>query len=371
MGTVTTADSGTQGLVFQPDSGDRQVTRVTPDTVLQRILPGEKDLKKAEPIHFGDIAAGDRILVTTESGATEARRVILVSAKDISNRIEADQKDWAARGISGIVSAKNGNEITVTVKSAGAEHATVVALNDRTTYKRYAPDSVRFADAKSSKAQEIQIGDQLRARGAKNTDGSKLAAEDVVFGTFLTKAGSVTAIDPNTHEIHITELGTGKALVVKLTADTQIKAMPDFGAGGPPQFSAGGRGGVGPPSGGPPSGGPPNGAAGFGPPPGAAGPPGGAAGAPDPVQMIERMPVAGVDAIKAGQTVIVSSTKGASADQVTAIVVVANAQMLIQMATRPPAGGGGRGRPDNAAAGLSPGVMGGGLGFDLSGMMAQ
>jgi hypothetical protein len=365
MGTVTSVDSGAQGLVVQPDSGDRQLARVAPETVLQRILPGEKDLKKAEPIHFGDIATGDRILLTIEPGALDARRVILMSAKDISNRIEADQKDWAERGISGIVSGKSGNEITVTVKSAGAEHSTVVAVNDRTTYKRYAPDSVRFADAKPSTAQEIQIGDQLRARGAKNTEGSKLAAENVVFGTFLTKAGSVTAIDLNTHEMRITELGTGKPLVVKLTADTQIKAMPDFGAGGPPQFGASGRGGFGPPSGGPP-----NGPAGFGTPPGAAGPAGGAASAPDPVQMIERMPVAGIDAIKAGQSVIVSSTKGTSADQVTAIVVVANAQMLIQMATRPTAGGG-RGGPGNGAGGLSPGVMGGGLGFDLSGMMAQ
>ena len=367
LGTVTGVDSNVRQLVVQPDSGERQIAKISADTVLQRIAPGEKDLKKAEPIQFGDIASGDRVLVTLETGVTEARRVILMSAKEITSRNEADRRDWIERGLSGIVSAKNGNEITLNVKAAGSEHPAVVAVNDRTTFKRYAPDSVRFADARPSNPQEIQIGDQLRARGAKNSEGSRVTAEDVVFGTFLTKAGSVTAVDPNANEVRITETGTGRPLVVKLTPDTQIKAMPDFGAGGPPQGGPGARGGAGPrPEGAP------NGGTGFRPPADGPLPAGGAIPRPDPVQMIERMPVAHIDAIKPGQTVIISSTKGASPDQITAIVFVANAQMLLQMASRPASGG--HGGPDNAAAGLSPGVMGGmggGLGFDLSGMMTQ
>jgi hypothetical protein len=148
-------------------------------------------------------------------------------------------------------------------------------------------------------------------------------------------------------------MGTGKPLVVKLVADTQIKALPDFGGapfagGGPPLAGGPGRGGPVP-----------------------AGVPGrGGFPAPDPAEMIERMPVAGVDAIKTGQTVIVSSTKGAKADELTAITVVANAQMLIQMASM--RSGAVRGGQDNTSAGLSPGVMSGGMGaggLDLSGMI--
>jgi hypothetical protein len=83
--------------------------------------------------------------------------------------------------------------------------------------------------------------------------------------------------------------------------------------------------------------------------------------------MIDRMPPATIDSVKPGQSIIVLSTKGANADELTAITLVANAQMLIQMATMRSGGGrGGRGGQENAAPGLSPGVMGGG--FDLSGM---
>ena len=130
----------------------------------------------------------------------------------------------------------------------------MVTVTPETSFKRYAPDSVKFADALPSKLAEISAGDQLRARGAKSEDGLKVAAEDVVFGTFLTKGGTITAVNPESKEITIKELGTGKTLLVKLTADSQLKQMPDFGsmmagmAGGMP---GGMRGGPSPAAGSP------------------------------------------------------------------------------------------------------------------------
>ena len=47
LGTVTGVDSNVRQLVVQPDSGERQIAKISADTVLQRIAPGEKDLKKA------------------------------------------------------------------------------------------------------------------------------------------------------------------------------------------------------------------------------------------------------------------------------------------------------------------------------------
>ncbi len=49
--------------------------------------------------------------------------------------------------------------------------------------------------------------------------------------------------------------------------------------------------------------------------------------------MIEMMPVVKLDELKPGDTIIVSSTKGAHDGEVTAIMVLANADMLIQMAS--------------------------------------
>src|SRR4029077_1927683 len=99
-----------------------------------------------------------------------------------------------------------------------------------------------------------------------------------------------------------------KPLLIKLTADSQLKKMPNFGG------APGGPGGVAP-----------GGAAPMGMRPGGA-PPGLA-------QMIERMPPTKLEDLKPGDMVVVSSTKGAKSDEITAITLLANADMLIRMAT--------------------------------------
>ena len=241
VGTIANVESGTSEFEIRPDNGEPVLVKVTGDTLVQRIAPGEKDLKKAEPIRATEISAGDRVLVSLETGAAAARRIVVMSATDIEKRNQADQQDWTNRGVAGVVTKKAGNEVTLAIKSPGADKNATVTITEKTTYRRYAPDSVKFADAKSSNLSDIQIGDQLRARGQKSPDGLAVTAEDVVFGTFLTKAGSVVAVDPEGKEIRITELGTAKPILVKLTRDTQVKAMPDFpGAfgGAPPRVGA-------------------------------------------------------------------------------------------------------------------------------------
>ena len=196
---------------------------------------------------------------------------------------------------------------------------------------------------------EVNVGDQMRARGEKSEDGMKVTAEEVVFGTFLVKAGSLVAVDKESREIEIKELGTNKPLKVKLTADSQLKQMP----GMPMMMGAPARGGI--PAGTPPSGGPPG--PGGPPPMGRGGMPGGF----DVNQMLDRMPAATLDSIALGSTVVVSSTKGAKGDQLTAILVIANADMLIQMASMANGGRGRDGAPGMGSQGMGP-MMGGDLG---------
>src|SRR5205823_3215853 len=113
---------------------------------------------------------------------------------------------------------KSGNVILL-------QNRQTIAISAKTKFRRYSPDSVKLADAKASKLDEVNTGDQIRARGEKSADGLKVDAEEVLFGSFLTKAGSVVSIDPASKEITAKELGNGKPLVIKLTADSTIKQM--------------------------------------------------------------------------------------------------------------------------------------------------
>jgi hypothetical protein len=270
-----------------------------------------------------------------------------MSAIDIKKRDEADRAAWTTHGISGVVAAKDAADITLRFRSLQGDNQAHVLVSDTTDFRKYAADSVRFNDAKPSSLAQIQVGDQLRARGGKSADGLKVTASQVVFGTFVTKAGTITAIDAEHKSVAIKELNTNSPFNVKLTPDSQLKQMPNFAA----MFAGGAA-----PSGG---GGPPN----------TPGPPSGMR-PPDLAQMIERMPAVDLGALKVGDTVVMSSTKGAVANEYTAIVLLDNAEMLVRMATTQ-RGGQGSG---NAAGGIQQGGgmqgMGGGLGnLELPGIM--
>ena len=318
LGTVTAVKAETGALEIKPDKGPLLSIQLSAKTAALRVEPGQTSLKNATVIKPTDVAVGDRVLVTIGPGDTEARRIIVMSATDIAKRNEADREDWIKRGVSGIVAAKKGNQITLKIRTLQGPMDAIVTVGDRTGFKRYAPDSVKFADALPSNLDAVSVGDQMRARGQKSEDGLKVAADEVVFGTFLIRAGTITAVNAESNEITVKDLGNNKPLIIKVTADSQLKKMPDFrgmmGGGGRPGFAPGREG--------PPT------AGGSGP-GGFRGP---AGGARDISQMLEHMPATTLSELKPGETVVVSSTKGARNDQITAIMLVANADLLIQMA---------------------------------------
>jgi co-chaperonin GroES (HSP10) len=316
VGTVLALKAETAEIEIKPDNAAPVSLKIGSGTIAQRIAPGEKDLKTAEAIQVAEVAVGDRVLVTPEPGTTDLRRIIVMAAADIAKRNEADRMDWTRRGVSGVVAAKNASEITLRMRTMTGEKQAVVTVGEQTAFKRYAPDSVKFADAKGSKLAEVNVGDQLRARGRKTEDGLKVTADDVVFGTFLTKAGSVTAVNLETREVTVKDLTGNQPMVVRFTADSQLKKMPDG-------MMRPGGGGM------------------------------------DIAQMLERMPAGKLEDLKPGDTIVVSSTKGAKAGEITAIMFLSNAGMLIQMASMPQGGG--------RSGGAAMGGMGGGS-MDLGSM---
>jgi hypothetical protein len=318
VGTISGFRAEQGEIMVTPDGGAAIPVKIRPDTLVQRIAPGEKDLQKAETIPITTVAAGDRVFVTLMPDTQEARRIVVMSAGEIARRNEADRRDWIERGVTGIVAARTPGEIRLRMRSFSGETTVNVTVDAGTKFRRYAPDSIRFADARTSSPAEIAAGDQLRARGRKSPDGRQLAAEEVVFGTFETHAGTVAAVGSG--EITLSELANGQPLVVAVAADSQLKM-----AGGPPE------------------------------------------GPPDLNRMLESMPPARFEDLRPGMKVLVSSTKGAATGRITAIMLLANADMLIRLAQA----GGGRSRPEqNSQNGPAAGGLAGGLaGLDLTGML--
>lgn len=330
MGTVTELRVQSRELVVATEQGNTLPVKVSMDTEFLRVPPGVHDLSKAAPASPHDIKTGDHVLVSYVDGMTEARRVVFMPAAAIDARNEAERSDWETRGLAGTVATKTGNEI---IAQLPGDMKSTITITPKTKFRRYAPDSVTFTQAAKSSITEISAGDQIHARGEKSPDGLTMTADEVVFGTFWTKAGTITAIDPHTREITIQEVGTKKPLVVKIAAESKLKMLPEMhmGQGGAPK-SHGGQPEHMPTT------------------------PGGAV---DIAKVLSSMPVCTLDDLKIGSAVLVSSTKGATEGRITAIMLLANAGMFVELMQQQADGNGAgmeqfmKGHGMNPAQGLS------------------
>jgi co-chaperonin GroES (HSP10) len=337
IGTVK-AISGTS-LTLATDGGSQVTATVADGARILQLAPGSTDLKSATQITLGDVAVGDRVLITGKSeddGSFSATRVILMKSTDIAQKNETEKQDWQHRGAGGIVSAVNGSTLTI---SAGARKIQVETVAT-TKFRRYAGDSVKFEDAKAGTLSQIQVGDQLRVRGNKSDDGSTIQAEEIVSGSFKNLSGTIATINAAGGTITLKDLTTKKMMTVSVTANSDVRKLPPeiaarFAArqrGEGASAGAGANGGAGRPQGaGAPAGastttgGPPRGA-------GMGGPGGGmgrSAGG-DLSSMLSQLPTEPLSDLKVGDAVmIVASETAPGSDKVTAVTMLSGVEPIL------------------------------------------
>lgn len=333
LGTIKAISGDT--LTLATDAGAQVTVQVLAGARMVRVEPGQTTLKGAAPIQLGDLQEGDRVLVSGKLGddakTLVASTVIAMKHTDVQARQEQEREAWR-RGVGGLVSAIDPAAETVTISEAvpGGKKLVVIRAT-KADFRRYAPDSVKFDDAKPSSIKEIKPGDELRARGQRNADGSEFTADAIVSGSFRNIAGTVASTDVAAGILTVKDLATKKNVVVKITADSDVRKLPEQVA----QFIAMRlRGGE--PNGPPNSPGAPqaraaragNGAMGGH--AGAMGSGNGRGGAPEFQQILSRMPHAQISDLQKGDAVMIVSTEGASSDAVTAITLLAGVEPILE-----------------------------------------
>jgi len=226
IGTVKAISGST--ITLATDAGQTFKITVDDGAKVVQLAPGSKDLKSAKVIALTEITTGDRVLATGKTGDTAttftAARVILMKSTDLAEEHAAEQADWQKRGSGGLVTAVDSatGVVTITVSSKKID----VNTTSSTIYRRYAGDSVEFKDAVASKLTQIQVGDQLRVLGTKSSDGTSIAAEQIVSGSFKNLAGLIASIDPAAGTLTLKDLATKKTYTVKVTANSNVRALP-------------------------------------------------------------------------------------------------------------------------------------------------
>jgi len=201
---------------------------------------------------------------------------------------------------------------------------------------------VKFDDAKPALVDQIKVGDQLRARGTRNPDGSEVSAEEVVTGAFRNIAGTIKAIDASNSTMTVQDAIRKSAVVVKVSLDSQMKKLPaemaqriamrlkstaGGGSGDQPaangqvqsttgQGAAAGTGGIRP---GMES-------------PAAHGPGGNGNSPPDLQRLLSRLPNSTLADLQKGDAVMIVSTEGGDSGTVTAITLLAGVDAILTAA---------------------------------------
>ena len=333
-------------ITLAPDSGPEVSITISPTTRILQVAPGEKTLKNAVPVQLTDLQVGDRILVggvaSADAKSITASSVVVMKLSAVEARQSQERQDWQKRGLGGLVKSVDPatGTVTITVASFGGTKTIAVHASKTTVIRRYAPDSVKFDDAKVSTLDAIHPGDQLRALGDRSADGSELNAEEIVTGSFRNVAGTVNSVDASSGTVSVQDLLSKKAVLVKVTADSQLHQLPPEVA---QRIAMRLKGSMPPgaPGGGSPSSASPqtagNGAqsasssAGTQP---EGGRMGGTrqGGAPDFQQMLSRMPAVTLADLHKGDAVLIVTTEGSADAAGTAITLLSGVDPILRAA---------------------------------------
>jgi hypothetical protein len=325
IGAVTEINPAENKMVIKTDAGEALTIQLNDKTHFLKIAPGEKDLKKATDSKVEEVKAGDRVSTRNRKldagGLGPATTVIVMTKEELAKHQEDNLQEWQKNGLQGVVTVANPATKEVTIKLLGADpKLVVVEPNEKANVRRYSPDSVQFADAKPSSVSEIHTGDTVRVLGKKSDDGTRVVPEEIVYGTFAIKAGTILSIDAAGGTVTIKDLITKKPLVIKVNATTVIKKLPEQMAqglarmqqaklaGGGGRGDGGGRGG---------------GRGGEG--------RGGEGGGMrlDPARAVERAPVITLAELKNGDALMINTSVGQDPSKVTAITLVAGVEPLL------------------------------------------
>jgi hypothetical protein len=320
LGVVTKIDAAARQIVLKTEAGAEITVVLQPTASFRRVAPGETDLRNASTIAITEISTGDRILArgkaSDDQKSVAATLIVVMSKSDIANKQASERADWDKRGVTGNVTAVGGDQIAINVRGPGGVKPLIIIPGKDVVVRRYAPDSVKFVDAKPSTIAEIKTGDQVRARGDKSEDGTKMTADEIVSGSFRTIAATVNSIDTAQNQMRVTNLEGKKPVIVKVNQDSLMRKLPAQMAQAlaarnrPSEDGASSNAGAG----------------------GGRGAPGGGRGGGrggDLQQVVERAPSVTLADLKPGDAIIVLSTVGATSDQMTAITLLAGVEPIL------------------------------------------
>jgi len=349
VGEVTAVDAATGQVTVRTDAGET-ITLATDDkTAYLRMPPGETAIERAVRATRADVRVGDRVLAPGVAPAGDQARQLILMGRAAAAQGARDDAHRLVGRVAAIDAAKK--QIVVETRRRESSEAVTLDASGVVRFLRFAPDSLRAADAQPGSFADVRVGDSLRATGERSADGARFTPEEIITGAFTRVVGIVSAVDAARGELTVRNEQTEQTVTVGVGPRSTLKRVtPEFARAITERAERAARGEQQRASGGAAQ--PANANRGGG---GEGVRRGGSL-----QQMLESLPAVAVSDLKKGDAVVVTATPGADSSRATAITLVAgDADFLrrLQQLQR-----GTEGNPRHMSPGLPSDVLGGGVG---------
>jgi hypothetical protein len=229
VGEVSAVDKVANQVTIKADDGATIIITTIPTTSVLRLPAGETSAQNAVKITLGEIAVGERIFArgTAGGGTPVPVSQIVVSGGALSAASAPQRVDARNRGLNGRVTALSPDKKEISVQSRSRDGVGTITIqaSDATRFFRYAPDSLDIKNASRSSFAGLKVGDQLRALGETNADGTRFTADEIISGLISRAGGQIMAVNPAANEITVKNSQTGQNLTIAVGSHSMLRRI--------------------------------------------------------------------------------------------------------------------------------------------------
>ena len=229
LGEITAVDASAHTVTVRADAGETVTLSTTEQTTYTRMPPGVTDLKQGARVTFAEVRVGDRVLApgVPAAGGTAARLILMTRA---GGGPGGGGGQNAGRRLNGRVVSVDAAKKLIVVQTRGGREGQESVTVDATSARalRYAPDSMRPADAVAATLADVRPGENIRATGERSADGATFKAEEVLTGSFARFAGTVASADAQRGEL-VVKMDDGGSVKLSFGARSSLRRLtPEF-----------------------------------------------------------------------------------------------------------------------------------------------
>ena len=229
VGEITAVDAAAHTVTVRSDAGETVTFSTNERTTYTRLPQGVTDLQKGERVTFAEVRVGDRVLApgVTAAGGSASRLILMVRA----GGGPGGGGQNAGRRLNGRVVSVDASKKLIVVQTRGGregQESVTVDASGAARVLRYAPDSMRPADAVAGSLADVRAGENIRATGERSADGATFKAEEVLTGSFARFVGTVAGADAQTGELAV-KTDDGGSVKLSFGARSALRRItPEF-----------------------------------------------------------------------------------------------------------------------------------------------